>query len=195
MQHNSNGNRYTRQLFASENNIHIGMFKGKATDPDEADDIEACITETADGIKLDVPSKDIALEAVQINMTTLSKLIYPVGSIYMSANSTNPKNLFGGTWVAWGTGRVPIGVNASDSDFSYVEKTGGSKTINLSHKHLETVGADNGNMYLEGGSNGGRHGSGIAAGSARLNYTDSAGNTKQSVVQPYITCYMWKRTA
>lgn len=208
MQHNSNGNRYTRQLFASENNIHIGMFKGKATDPDEADDIEACITETADGIKLDVPSKNIALEAVQINMTTLSKLIYPVGSIYMSANSTNPKNLFGGTWVAWGTGRVPIGVNASDSDFSYVEKTGGSKTINLSHKHLETVGADNSNMYLEGGSNGGRHGSGIAAsisrmtwkgtvgtGSARLNYTDSAGNTKQSVVQPYITCYMWKRTA
>ena len=208
MQHNSNGNRYTRQLFASENNIHIGMFKGKATDPDEADDIEACITETADGIKLDVPLKDIALEAVQINMTTLSKLIYPVGSIYMSANSTNPKNLFGGTWVAWGTGRVPIGVNASDSDFSSVEKTGGSKTINLSHKHLETVGADNGNMYLEGGSNGGRHGSGIAesisrmtwkgtvgTGSARLNYTDSAGNTKQSVVQPYITCYMWKRTA
>lgn len=122
MQHNSNGNRYTRQLFASENNIHIGMFKGKATDPDEADDIEACITETADGIKLDVPLKDIALEAVQINMTTLSKLIYPVGSIYMSANSTNPKNLFGGTWVAWGTGRVPIGVNASDSDFSSVEK-------------------------------------------------------------------------
>lgn len=29
MQHNSNGNRYTRQLFASENNIHIGMFKEK----------------------------------------------------------------------------------------------------------------------------------------------------------------------
>ena len=208
MQHNSNGNRYTRQLFASENNIHIGMFKGKATDPDEADDIEACITETADGIKLDVPLKDIALEAVQINTTTLSKLIYPVGSIYMSANSTNPKNLFGGTWVAWGTGRVPIGVNASDSDFSSVEKTGGSKTVNIAHNHVESVGADANTMYLTAGANGGVYGSAInssanrmtwkgtpATGAARLNKTSTAGSSTQSIVQPYITCYMWKRTA
>ena len=208
MQHNSNGNRYTRQLFASENNIHIGMFKGKATDPDEADDIEACITETVDGIKLDVPLKDIALEAVQINMTTLSKLIYPVGSIYMSANSTNPKNLFGGTWVAWGTGRVPIGVNASDSDFSSVEKTGGSKTVNIAHNHVESVGADANTMYLTAGANGGVYGSTInssanrmtwkgtpATGATRLNKTSTAGSSTQSIVQPYITCYMWKRTA
>ena len=208
MQHNSNGNRYTRQLFASENNIHIGMFKGKATDPDEADDIEACITETADGIKLDVPLKDIALEAVQINMTTLSKLIYPVGSIYMSANSTNPKNLFGGTWVAWGTGRVPIGVNASDSDFSSVEKTGGSKTVNIAHNHVESVGADANTMYLTAGANGGLYGSTSnssanrmtwkgtpATGATRLNKTSTAGSSTQSIVQPYITCYMWKRTA
>ena len=43
--------------------------------------------------------------------------------------STNPGNLFGGTWVAWGSGRVPVGVNTSDSDFSSPEKTGGSKTF------------------------------------------------------------------
>ena len=51
--------------------------------------------------------------------------MYPVGSIYMSVSPTNPSAYFGGTWAAWGTGRVPVGVDASDTHFSTVEKTGG----------------------------------------------------------------------
>lgn len=53
-------------------------------------------------------------------------IIWPVGSIYMTTNSTNPSTYFGGTWVAWGSGRVPVGVNASDNNFKSVEKTGRS---------------------------------------------------------------------
>lgn len=49
------------------------------------------------------------------------KTIYPVGSIYMSVNNTDPGTLFGGTWEAWGTGRVPVGVDSGDSDFSASE--------------------------------------------------------------------------
>ncbi len=52
------------------------------------------------------------------------KLIYPVGSIYLSVKKTNPGTLFGGTWVSWGSGRVPVGVNTNDSDFKTVERTG-----------------------------------------------------------------------
>lgn len=55
-------------------------------------------------------------------------LVYPVGSIYMSVNNVNPGTLFGGTWVAWGDGRVPVGVKSSDSNFNTVEKTGGSNS-------------------------------------------------------------------
>ncbi len=54
--------------------------------------------------------------------------LYPVGHILMSSNSANPSTYLGfGTWVAWGSGRVPVGVNSSDTDFSTVEKTGGAK--------------------------------------------------------------------
>ena len=43
--------------------------------------------------------------------------MYPVGSIYLSVKNENPSTKFGGTWVAWGSGRVPVGVNSSDSSF------------------------------------------------------------------------------
>ena len=47
-------------------------------------------------------------------------IIYPVGSIYLSVNSVNPSTLFGGTWEAWGSGKVPVGVDTSDTDFDTV---------------------------------------------------------------------------
>ena len=70
--------------------------------------------------------------------------LYPVGSIYMSTSSTNPSSLFGGTWVAWGSGRVPVGINTGDGNFNTVEKTGGTATETLSvsqipsHSHTFT---------------------------------------------------------
>lgn len=78
------------------------------------------------------------------NIKDIWKTIYPVGSIYMSVSSTSPTVLFGGTWEAWGTGKVPVGIDTSDTDFGTVEKTGGSKTTILtteqmpSHTHTFT---------------------------------------------------------
>lgn len=61
----------------------------------------------------------------------------------MSVKNTNPSAYFGGTWVAWGTGRVPVGVNTNDTNFATVEKTGGTSTVTLttaqipSHTHAK----------------------------------------------------------
>lgn len=74
--------------------------------------------------------------SAELNPSALIDKVYPVGSIYMSVNNVNPSALFGGTWVSWGAGRVPIGVNTGDSDFNTVEKTGGGKTFNNSHTHV-----------------------------------------------------------
>ena len=123
-------------------------------------------------------------------------LIYPVGSIYMSVNNVNPGTFFGGTWVAWGSGRVPVGVNASDSNFNTVEKTGGAATHTLTidqiPRHNHPV------PYVEEAVN-----RGTAIGVSALQYFGTNWGTNEYVgggqahnnLQPYITCYMWKRTA
>ena len=59
-----------------------------------------------------------------INEKTILDLIYPVGSIYMSVNSTDPKNIFGGTWTQL-TNRFLIGAGSSYS----VNATGGATSV------------------------------------------------------------------
>ena len=155
-----------------------------------------------------------------INNKTIFDLIYPIGSIYMSVNSTNPGSLFGGTWTAWGQGRVPVGVNTSGT-FNSVEKTGGSETHKLtvaqmpSHTHTQNSHRHNyGRPALFGGENdddgsiftprySGRTSSqykGNSNGWTEMSYTtatnqNTGGGEAHNNLQPYITCYMWKRTA
>lgn len=70
---------------------------------------------------------DESVTIAKIAMQGIFNAIYPVGSIYMSVNSANPSTLFGGTWVSWGSGRVPVGVDATQTEFDVVEETGGEK--------------------------------------------------------------------
>jgi hypothetical protein len=73
--------------------------------------------------------------------TTL-QAVYPVGSIYINAGvTTNPATLFGfGTWVAFGAGRVMIGLSGSDTLFDTLGETGGSKdAVVVDHTHSGTT--------------------------------------------------------
>ena len=144
---------------------------------------------------------------VQAAMATL----HPVGSIYINAtNSTNPGTLLGfGTWSAFGAGRVPVGFNAANALFDTAEETGGSAdAIVVSHTHTATV-TDPGHVHTfvyESGlaQNGsGRNGVGGSApfttnsqvtGISVSNSTEGSSGTNANY-QPYITVYMWKRTA
>ena len=135
---------------------------------------------------------------LKLNGKNLFDLIYPVGSIYISVKSTNPGTLFGGTWVAWGAGRVPVGVNTSDSSFNTVEKTGGEKTHKLTTNEMPNHGHQT-NITL---GNRTQSGSGIwaaAPGEVDSTWVGQArgvgGSAAHNNLQPYITCYMWKRTA
>ncbi|MFQ8705540.1 MAG: phage baseplate protein [Thomasclavelia sp.] len=125
--------------------------------------------------------------------------IYPVGSIYISTNNINPKTLFGGTWISWGNGRVPVGVDTSDSSFNTVEKTGGEKQHALTLEELPTFQPKVTNAWT--GSTSGGSNSKIAGypssgtGQYQLQCDAIGGDQPHNNLQPYITCYMWKRTA
>lgn len=61
----------------------------------------------------------------------------PIGKLYFSTSNTNPAEILGfGTWVLWGSGRVPVCVNESDTNFNTVEKTGGESSITLSTSQI-----------------------------------------------------------
>lgn len=161
-----------------------------------------------------------------INGVNIFLAMYPVGAIYMSTVNTNPSNYFGGTWAAWGSGRVPVGVNTGDSNFSTVEKTGGASTHTLTTAQIpaHTHGSKSltGKFWNYAGQDSSY--TGTASGICSMTSTDSSApypsskstasgkndtlyinathehtsvgsGSAHNNLQPYITCYMWKRTA
>jgi len=130
-----------------------------------------------------------------------------------------------GTWTAFGAGRVPVGFNAGNPLFDTAEETGGSAdAITVSHTHTATSTVTDPGHYhnmgngSEGGlnayyGNAGSLGTGWRIGNSGgdgldgLTKTNTTGISVATTVastgssgtnanyQPYITVYMWKRTA
>lgn len=69
----------------------------------------------------------------------LLDLIYPVGSIYMSMNATNPETLFGGKWEAIAQGRCLIGAGTG-TDSRKESKTFAAGDTGGEYNHQLTVG-------------------------------------------------------
>ena len=160
--------------------------------------------------------------ASQITNNTTSGNIflksYPVGSIYISSSSENPGNIYGGTWEEYAKGRTLVGVDSSDSDFSTVEKLGGEKTHSHKFKigyypyYGGLIGSDDRGVVAYDYStkkwvygsldsempDSGRANSGFANSPMEMEahkYSIYSTTTSAEILPPYITTYMWKRTA
>ncbi|MCR1842502.1 phage baseplate protein [Murimonas intestini] len=73
----------------------------------------------------------------RIMQQTLNRF-HPVGSLYLTVTNTNPGTLLGGTWERYGNGKVLMGVDENQTEFNTPAKTGGAKTVSLSHSHTVT---------------------------------------------------------
>lgn len=118
--------------------------------------------------------------------------LYPVGSIYMSVNSTNPSNYFGGTWEQL-KDRFLLGAGSTYSNGA----TGGEATHKLTVDELPKHNHEIGSVYpFTAGGN-----------LPFLPYTNTAtkyndwgthtsgGDKAHNNMPPYLVVYMWKRVA
>jgi hypothetical protein len=142
---------------------------------------------------------------------------FPVGSVFTSVVATNPATLLGyGTWVAFGAGRVLVGLDSGDADFDTVKETGGAKTVTLtaaempSHTHAVTdpghthltqryptaTGASSG-FTIDTSMSGTLADNTLPTKSATTGITlgNTGGGGAHANVQPYIVVRFWERTA
>ena len=146
------------------------------------------------------------LSSVTKTVKQLYLIMHPIGSIIFTTSSINPGVTFGGTWIEWGKGRVPVGVNTADIEFNEVEKIGGKKeqplraSIGAVSSDVTTIGyaptsaIPNHNVY-NGVIWGNRGDTSTPRPATHATEVWQADGTGPTTLQPYITCYMWKRTA
>ena len=118
---------------------------------------------------------------------------YPVGSIYLSVNNENPSKYFGGEWARWGYGKVPVGVDESQEEFDTAQKTGGEKTHTLTANEMPSHNHEFGLSFVKRAA--GDLDTVTAGSTSRYNTDSTGGGRPHNNLPPYITCYMWRRTA
>lgn len=158
------------------------------------EDISQLQTETTQ-LNNDVTKLMGAFTSVTDLTKQLFLLMHRVGDIIFSTSDENPSTIYGGTWVAWGKGQVPVGVDTSDSDFNTVEKTGGEKEHTLTVDEMPSHKHDFGQQFATTSNLSGTYGYYMIAGTQTDVIKNTGGNQPHNNLQPYITCYMWKRTA
>ena len=148
----------------------------------------------------DQTSSDIS-NAVDAMSNTMWEKIYPVGSIYISANSTSPASLFGGTWE-----QIKDRFLLAAGDTYSAGSTGGEAnhtlTVNEMPSHYHS-GLDIDGVYVFGWDLGSKKGfdfmratnhDGYST-SERLRTLSAGGNQPHNNMPPYLAVYMWKRVS
>lgn len=131
--------------------------------------------------------------------------VYPIGSIYMSVNSTNPSELFGGEWEQI-KDRFLLGSGDTYTNGS----TGGSATVTLTsaqsgvpahnhtYAHTDTTYKANTTSRKPGTATAANYVTSIT-GTANNTTKTSSNNTAANASQahenmpPYLAVYMWER--
>lgn len=130
------------------------------------------------------------------------KTMLPVGSRYVTQDNTNPSEILGfGTWERL-KGKVCLGLDEDDSEFSTIGKTGGEKTHTLTINEMPNHNHNiiTWNNYNSGTMTGVKVAKTIddadGSSSSSQSISGAGGGEAHNNLQPYeVVGYMWIRRA
>lgn len=145
---------------------------------------------------------DGSTEWANLDFLGASDCPFPINSLFFTDDANdNPATRWPGTtWTRKSKGRALFGVDENDTDFSTAGKTGGTKTKTLSvsnlpsHRHNSV---DNSYFSMIGGTNYQvTQGANLGISDAGNMYTSyTGGGTDFTILNPYETTFIYKRTA
>lgn len=143
-------------------------------------------------------SSDIQINEIGDNLqfeiikSQLLNSIYPIGSIYMSVNSTNPANFIGGTWE-----RIKDKFLLSAGDSYSAGSTGGEATHKLTIDEMPKHNHDLIHSILTAADNQTpiTNYSGTTTTAHYYVASTNGGDQPHNNMPPYLAVYVWKRTA
>lgn len=117
--------------------------------------------------------------------------IYPVGSIYMSVNDTDPARLFGGMWE-----RIKERFLLGAGDTHTAGSTGGEFEHRLKLNEIP----EHNHYALYGGGSGSQYGFSIVENSISGQFEkyaiqNAGGSQPHNNTPPYLAVYIWRRIA
>lgn len=154
------------------------------------------IDDNFDAVETEISNINSTITNIQNSMLTFSR-IYPIGSIYVSVNSTNPGTLFGGTWQ-----RIEDTFLLASGSTYEAGTTGGEAEVTLTEaqmpSHTHRYDLSYGSAAASANSNGK-----IAAGaqnnawqyysSSHTSIKNTGGSQAHNNMPPYLAVYVWKR--
>lgn len=125
---------------------------------------------------------------------------FPINKVEVFFDSEDHSNFLGFQWEKVSQGRIPIGLDTSDTDFNTIGKTGGEKE----HSHLENVFAYGGKLAVSNtdiAPNSPKKEIYTVNGTTGFTFISETHNAdvysteKTSSMPPYIVMAFWKRIA